>query len=133
MKALRLIAILTLVSAATACQEEEPENCNLNGACTLELRSIGVEIVNRNGEQVFFDEFSITNLRTGEAIDSPDWNQGGWYTLADDTMQDELSIDGDQVELVGIINGFEVLRQIFIIGHNCCHVILIDGPERIQI
>ena len=125
------LSLLFLIVFLMSCGKDE-DDCSGTLICTTEYRSILVEVLNSDGTRVIFDEFTVTNLQTNEVIDL-DWESGDLYPIADDSMRHDLPSSGQQLELVGFINGQEVLRQVFLVGADCCHIVLLDGETTIQL
>ncbi|MFT5570887.1 MAG: hypothetical protein ACI9RP_002946, partial [Cyclobacteriaceae bacterium] len=44
-----------------------------------------------------------------------------------------LQMDGEVFIFQGTIDGLEVINESFTIGHDCCHISLLSGPERITL
>ncbi|MDW3192411.1 MAG: hypothetical protein R8G66_08600 [Cytophagales bacterium] len=127
----RLSLLFFFVMFLISCGNDD-NDCSGNLVCTTEFRSILVEVLNSDGTRVIFDEFTVTNLQTNETINL-EWESGDFYPIADDSMRHDLPSGGQQLELVGFINGQEVLRQVFLVGADCCHILLLEGDTTIQL
>ncbi len=130
---MKYIFILLLATVASSCNDDDLQNCSGNLVCTEEFRTVYVEVVDNNGEPITLDAYTVTNLDTETAVvlDPTPWVNS--YPIADDSMLDELPKDGQRIELVGTLDGEEVIRETFLVGHDCCHVILLEGTTTIQL
>ena len=111
----------------------DDNNCNGNLVCTEEFRTVLIEIVDGDGEPVTLDSYTVTNLDTETTLQVEDVPGISGYPIANDALLDELPRDGHNLELVGLLNGAEVVRETFLVGHDCCHVILLEGNTTIQL
>lgn len=132
MKSINTILGLFILTVITVSCSSDDSGCSRDGVCTLEFRTIVVEVLDSNGNRVNFDEFTVTNLQTGERVEL-EWEQGDLYPIADDSMTNDIPQGGQQFELVGFIGGFEVLRQVYLVGSDCCHIVLLDGDTTVRI
>ncbi|MFT6133561.1 MAG: hypothetical protein ACJAZM_000034 [Cyclobacteriaceae bacterium] len=57
----------------------------------------------------------------------------GYYTVLTDAQLNSLQMDGEVFIFQGTIDGLEVINESFTIGHDCCHISLLSGPERITL
>ncbi len=102
--------------------------------CTSEYKTIAIQVMDKEGTPVQFDDFSLKNLSTSKGVEIkvPGATNAG-YIIAEDAMKDELAQAGHCIELSGWINEQLILQYSFLVGHDCCHVILLSGPETITI
>ena len=130
--AMKRIYLLLLIGTTFLMSCGNDDECSGNLICTTEFRTVLLEVLNSDGTMVVFDDFTVTNLQTNETI-SLEWEPGDHYPIADDSMRGELPSAGNQLEFVGFINGQEVLRQIFLVGADCCHIVLLDGETTVRL
>lgn len=130
---MRYIFLLLLAMAVVSCNDDDLQNCNGNLVCTEEFSTILVNIVDMDGEAVSLDSYTVTNLDTETPVTFDPLVWINVYPIADDSMLDEIPQDGQRIELVGLLNGEEVVRETFLIGHDCCHIVLLDGKTTISI
>lgn len=128
---MRYIFSLLLAAAMVSCNDDQ--DCKGNLVCTEEFRTVLIDVVDGNGAPVTLDSYTVTNLDTDQAImlDPIIWIDT--YPIADDSMLNEIPKEGQRIELVGVIDGQEVIREIFLVGHDCCHVILLEGESTIEL
>ena len=130
MKFTQWTLLLVVATAIVSCNNDH--GCSGNTLCTTEFVIINFDIVDAEGERVVLDSFTVTDLTTNATL-TLDWEPGDRYPIADDSLQGEIPESGRSLEFVGLLNGTEVVRQTFVVGHDCCHVTLLDGPTSIQI
>lgn len=131
---MRYIILFFLGVSVIACNDDDSSSAGCNGdlVCTEEFRTVVIDILAADGSPASLDEVSVTNLDTDESL-TFQWDLTPGYAIADDSMLETVDMDGHRIELVGSIAGEEVVRQTFLVGHDCCHVILLEGPTTIQL
>lgn len=130
---MRYIFLLLLAMAMLSCNDDDLQNCNGNLVCTEEFRTVLVNVVDMDGEAVSLDSYTVTNLDTDTPLTFDPIVWIDTYPIADDSMLNELPKEGQRIEFVGLLNGEEMIRETFLVGHDCCHVILLDGDTTIQL
>lgn len=128
---MRYIFLFLLAITVVSCNDDE--GCNGNLVCTEEFRTVLINIVDGDGDPVTLDSFTVTNLDTDQVVSLDPIAWVDTYPIADDSMLDEIPKEGQRIELVGILNGEEVVRETFLVGHDCCHVILLEGESTIEL
>lgn len=128
---MRYIFLLLLGFVAVSCNDED--DCQGDLVCTEEFRTILITVVDTDGEAVTLDSFTVTNLDTDTVLDVEGVQGLDGYPIANDAMFNEIPKDGQRIEFVGLLNGAEVIRETFLVGHDCCHVILLEGNTTIQL
>ncbi|MEM6631577.1 MAG: hypothetical protein AAF694_17990 [Bacteroidota bacterium] len=96
--------------------------------CTDEFRTIGLEI--EGGE---LDEFYTIRKSTNDTIqvDFPVFET--LYPVLDDSYQEELEGQVDEFEFVGFRESEELVRELFVIKADECHIEKVSGPDVITI
>lgn len=104
--------------------------------CTTEFKQIYVEVYNLNGQLVELDDYQLINIKTNENLTDEigsliELPNPGRYLIADDATD----LKGETLELLflGVLNNEIVVREIYLIGRDICHVQLISGEEQIII
>ncbi|AHM59189.1 hypothetical protein D770_04610 [Flammeovirgaceae bacterium 311] len=119
------------------CPVLPPEaSCTENIPCLEFFNTIQVQLRNPEGEAVSLDSFQSKNLISGVVYTMEQWpetatNTAGLYPLLSDSELKTISSNGTPVEFTGFKDGAEVVKRIFIIGHDCCHIMLISGEPEI--
>lgn len=105
-------------------------------ACTLELRTVFISILNNEEEPVSLDEFQVIDINNNREITLPltpqefeSAQQNGRYPLINDLGIGEN--ETLEVRFTGLINNNEVVNEIYTINSDCCHISTVFG--RIQV
>lgn len=121
-----------------SCQDEnlDADNCDLSTRiCTEEFRTISLEVTNQEGDPLVLDEF-YTFLDSRKKFEF-ELNDGhiltGIYPVITDAEIEELERKGTTLIFVGERNGKNLVEHQMVIGHDCCHVQLIEGENKIEI
>ncbi|WKK85459.2 hypothetical protein QYS48_26800 [Marivirga arenosa] len=130
--------LFVLISAFLffSCEEESNslEDCNLESRiCTEEFRSVELEIVDDNGEYVELDNFYtfFDSRKKFEFSRNTFQQENGLYPVITDAELEELNQEGSVLVFVGEIEGKNVIEHQMLIGHDCCHVELIQGETKL--
>ncbi|WKK79455.1 hypothetical protein [Marivirga arenosa] len=130
--------LFVLISAFLffSCEEESNslEDCNLESRiCTEEFRSVELEIVDDNGEYVELDNFYtfFDSRKKFEFSRNTFQQENGLYPVITDAELKELNQEGSVLVFVGEIEGKNVIEHQMLIGHDCCHVELIQGETKL--
>ncbi|MFY0686882.1 MAG: hypothetical protein JXQ90_06940 [Cyclobacteriaceae bacterium] len=128
------LLLLTPFILFIACETDPGSDCGGDLLCTEQLVTLGVTIT-ENDAAVLLDEATTTFVSTGEVI-RPHADIGwgdGFYIIMTDAQFDSIEQSGTEVIFRGYINGDLIVEQTYTIGHDCCHVELIDGPTEIML
>jgi hypothetical protein len=134
MKFSRLYLFFVLFSASFfSCEKEkvDADDCQRELLiCTEEFRTIYQE-----GDPIVLDdfytfldsrkkfEFTLNEIQEGQGI----------YPVLTDAEMDEIDRGGTTLIFVGEKDGKNLVEHQMVIGHDCCHVILIEGDDKIVI
>jgi hypothetical protein len=121
-----------------SCEDENvnDDDCNLEARiCTEEFRTVSLEITTPDGDPVILDDFyTFLDSRTKFEFELDEFQQGtGRYPVITDQELEELDREGTTLIFVGEKDGSNLVEHQMVIGHDCCHVILIEGEEEIII
>lgn len=127
-------AMVLLVTLSGSSCEKESE-CPDEIICSMVFASIGVEVVDANGEPVTLTKAQVTSKHLDSPIDplveSP---AGGPYKIVDDSHMPFLSNnESRKFKFEGWVDDELVVNEIYLIHHDCCHVKLEEGPEKVVI
>ncbi|MGM0580451.1 MAG: hypothetical protein ACQETL_07215 [Bacteroidota bacterium] len=135
-KGLHFFLLLFSVSFFS-CEDEnlDSDECDDNLICTEEFRSITLEITTPEGEAVILDNFyTFHDSRKKFEFELDDHQKGtGFYPVITDSEIDELEREGTTLIFVGEKDGRNIVEHQMVIGHDCCHVQLIEGEDKIVI
>jgi hypothetical protein len=128
--------IILILFGTISCQKEDPQDCAENVACTEEFATVSVKIFDLSGDPIIFDHHRTIVKETNEVIfekeltSVPPYSQK-YHTILTDNEMSHLAISGTFLVFEGLINDVVVLSQEYVIGHDCCHIELIEGPKEI--
>ncbi len=109
------------------------EKCADNTICTKIFKSVVVQVQNQTGEAVSLD--SSATYKSGEIIFSMDEMEENleYYVVLNDSHKDLIETSGTEVIFKGWRDGEALIEETYIIGHDCCHIIKIEGPDTITV
>ena len=116
-----------------ACGENripDPEDCPAELLCTEEFVSL-IYRPTVNGELTPLDSYYSQNLDNGNTYNFVDptmsqlWNA---YIVISDGEFEEIQKEGTTIRFFGIRDNEVVIEEDFVVGHDCCHVIPLEGP-----
>ena len=134
------ILILFLSMPFFACNNETVD-CTKDIACTEIYMSLIVNVTNGQGVGVSLDTYYTQDVNSGEIFNFQNQDNhldsisraNGSYVLFTDSGMEKINKLGNRFLFHGIINGNEIISQSYTIGHDCCHVILLDGNPDIVV
>ena len=130
-----LVCILTVVSLAS-CFKLSNSECADDIICTQIFVSVTVDVSDEKGKPVFVSRTETRSL-DGSFLVSRTVNSVGPLVIADDLDRKKLAKEGTPVSFKAFIQvkgqEIQVLDQAFIIGHDCCHIIKMGGPDQINL
>lgn len=130
MRYLLLAAMLCGVLAASSCYKQLETCDGVN--CTLEFRTLVVEIFGVDRQPYVLDEYYLIRKSTGEKLERTPVTTGT-YVLIDDSYQSKLENQADDFQLIGIKNGKTVVDEPFTFKADCCHVDHVSGVSSITV
>ncbi|WMN11705.1 hypothetical protein QYS49_39330 [Marivirga salinae] len=133
---LQILLVLFSVSFFS-CEDEnlDSDDCDGNIICTEEFVTISLEITNQQGDPIVLDDFyTFYDSRKKFEYELNDIQLGtGIYPVLTDTEMDEVEREGTTLIFVGEKGGRNIVEHQMVIGHDCCHVQLIAGDDKIVI
>jgi len=120
MRYLLMLSILAVISAGS---------CDKTVYCTEEFRMITVEV---NGRKL--DQARTIRLRNGDTLDigSHGFHPGTYVILTDAEMK-LFQRKQEHFRFQGLIGDSLVVDEVYLIGHDECHISLIEGKTRIDL
>ncbi|HEY9117497.1 MAG TPA: hypothetical protein VIN11_06705 [Roseivirga sp.] len=106
------------------------DDCPAELLCTEELRSY-TYTPTENGEPLILDNFYVRNMENGNIYPNANLNTvtaPGTYLVITDMAFNEIKKSGSLIRFFGIKNNQIVIQTDFMVGHDCCHVIPLEGP-----
>jgi len=133
---LYLLLALVLTVSCNDDDNNEPDACSIELICTEEYRSILISIQDSEGNPFVLDEYRVTNTRSMTFVSFTfpnDLITEGSYVIAEDQHFDEVRKSGTNFLFEGFLDDQKVIEENYSIGHDCCHVIKVSGPDVIVI
>lgn len=98
-------------------------------ACTLQFEIISIEVTGGTLDQTF----TIQKDNNDTVLTNAQPFTGSFYTVLDDSFQEEL--EGKQVEyrFVGLQQGSVVVDEDFVIEADVCHVQKVSGTAKVDL
>jgi len=130
-----LFVILLLSFTTLACKKDK-DQCPKNIVCTSEYRMITVHVVDTLGNPVALDFYEVYvqgSLIPLNLIDNPSWQAGIYVIIADDKMNTLDRYEPTTLRFDGYLGAELVVREYYVVAHDCCHVVLHSGPTEVVI
>lgn len=140
-----LFVILTMILSAIGCGGRNNNNeclCRTDIACTMEYRTISINVTDTLGNPYSLDVYRTKRLNTGAVYDlqtlSDSWSDSlrraqGSYPVLDDSYTNSTHVCGESFEFLGYRDSLLVVSQILEIKNNCCHIELISGNTNVTV
>ena len=134
---MKWLAILSLIAsslgAAKSCNRDK--DCLEDIICSMVFESITLSVMDEEGEQVQLTKATVTSSKFDKTINSLEESpMGGPCTIVKDRHMKWLSPSKPQaVEFKGWVGDNLVVEQVFQVRHDCCHVLLVEGPGEITL
>jgi hypothetical protein len=130
---IRKLAVLLLIACCFSCHKSNQQTACGMQECTENNVTIGVSFTNQDGTGVTVKDYSAINQRTHEKVLSPgNYNTvPGFYILADDSMRNQFSTEGDEVLITATHPTTNQTKTVtFKISGGCnCHVEKVSGTS----
>lgn len=131
-----LLIVLLLSNCKVSNVEDQPDCTNI--ACTMEYRTITVNVKDKDGGAVALDRFTVVVLpeETDITPDLTDNEMGlmrknGVYPLFSDRYSNTYQNKQIEINFKGYIDGKQVLDANYRVGADCCHVFMLDGETNL--
>lgn len=135
-KSLQLILFTCLLILSQSCSADK--DCDL--PCTMDYRTIVIEIKNSEGAPVILDSFKVVDLRNDRDItlQLDDWTRDyqrerGIYPIFSDKYNEEYRQQLFWLRFTGYIENVEVVNEVYKVGADCCHVYHYSGDLELVI
>ena len=144
---MKIIGIFIIVLFCFQLSYGQEQECGPGINCTYEYIILGITITDSAGKPVLLDEYVAKNLDTDQILWSinfknkngerirhheKDWRNEGFYQIIDDDFRRyKIQKSGSPVKFIGKINNEIVVERNFKIGHDCCHVEILSGNNRV--
>jgi hypothetical protein len=120
MRKLVFLSMLALLSAGS---------CDKTIYCTEEFRMITVEVMGKN-----LDKTRTIRILTGDTLDMNRHSfAAGTYVILTDAEMGLFRRKQEHFRFQGLIGDSLVVDEVYLIGHDECHIDLIEGRTRIEL
>lgn len=127
------IFLFFALSLLSCCKDEQVDDCPQDLFCTEVFVSVTAKVQWMTNDIKRLNSKTILK-RTGETIHSDTLNEFQVISVVSDSELSKLTKMGDEL-ILEIYNESNQLLQTenYIIGHDCCHVLKISGPDIITL
>ncbi|WP_375578826.1 hypothetical protein ABWH96_17650 [Marivirga tractuosa] len=133
-----LFIIFCFFSLAATCQDQnksaKDNPCEPDIICTMEFKVLKLQILDQEGNPVqldsYYTEFQDFNVTIDEELTQL---EEGFYPIATDGEMDSVNFEGREATFFGIKNGDTIVKHKVVIGKDCCHILLIEGEQKITL
>ncbi len=140
MKTILALFVASLL-ISSSCNKDNEGDCPGDIVCTQDFRSIHVQIMNgsapyqldnyitkRHSDSMVIDIRSVI----GSYADSM-YRANGNYPILTDAQMQLTSRHGTGFTFIGYLNNREVIRENFVIAHDCCHISKVSGRDQVNL
>jgi len=133
-----LIAMILVVSACSKDDKAAELDCSLV-FCTLDFRSITVDLVNSDGEALTQGSpyFLERTLEGSDKIIEVTNSMEDRFVILDDSHLSILNPEGTNIIVkvfrVGVASNDLINISKYVIGRDCCHISKVSGPDNIKV
>lgn len=129
-----LLAAQGLMSTSGCNKNDRKTNCTGEEICTMIFAAVNVTVKDGAGQPVVLDEHYTIRKSTNETITSgSDFPENGSYTVLDDSYRQKLAGQTDEFTFVGKKNGQEIVREVYSISADCCHISRQSGKTEVVV
>lgn len=127
------IFIFIIVNIMSCGKDENTNDCHQNLICTQIFVSITANVQWKSNDLKWLKSKTILK-RTNEIIYSDTLSEYSVITIMSDGGLSKIKKEGDDLILEIYNENNQLLKtENYIIGHDCCHVLKISGPEIITL
>jgi hypothetical protein len=134
---LKKLFLFLLICSCLSCDKLQQKSACGTQVCTAIFTIIGIHFTDKTGQPIGVQNFSAINQRThlklvpSNTLNSP--TALGYYLVADDSMKDQLSTDGDDVVISATDPTTNQTKTVtFKLTGGCnCHVGKLSGVETV--
>lgn len=102
----------------------------------MEYRMITVDVKDTLGNPVELDYYEVYvqgSLIPMNLTGDPSWQAGTYVIIADDKMNTLDRYEPKTLRFDGYLDTELVVREYYVVTHDCCHVVLQSGPTEVVI
>jgi hypothetical protein len=128
--------IILLFALSTIACDKDRDQCPTNISCTMEYRMITVDVKDTLGNPVELDYYEVYvqgSLIPMNLTGDPSWQAGTYVIIADDKMNTLDRYEPKTLRFDGYLDTELVVREYYVVTHDCCHVVLQSGTTEVVI
>jgi len=138
MKKLNYLTSLLIGTAIVfiGCKDEKVTECDVESlACTTEHAVVEISVTDHESNPFQLDSIAVTKIDATTPLftENPENTTDGLYKLISDTEMEKITKEGSEVNFEGFKAGVKVVDEDYKVGHNCCHVVFIQGQQDVTI
>ncbi len=136
-----LLSGLALLLSIASCTEKAAPTAGVspkadcrNVMCTMEFRTITVQVVDKNGAPVRLDSYQTTLANNSTVVGNTGAmapTDDGHYPVISDAFVGGHKNTQTKMIFTGTKDGKTVVSEAYEIGVDCCHVSRISGKEKV--
>jgi hypothetical protein len=127
---MRLPFLIALIAVLAGC--ESNSECDPQRACTMEYRTIAIEVRDSANAPYPLDSTFTLKTSTGEQIRPEDISiDSAFHVVLSDSQRDLTTQLGESFTFNGYRNGVLKVSEPFLIRHDCCHIELVAGNSSV--
>lgn len=122
--------------ALTGCKDEKVTECDVESlACTTEYVVVKIAVSDTDSNPFQLDSIAVTKIGNSTPLftETPEASTDGTYKLISDTEMESITKEGSEVNFEGFKAGVKVVDEDYKVGHNCCHVVFIQGQQDVTL
>ena len=125
-----MLSCLTYV----ACEDlNQADDCATDIVCTQQFEIHTYTLLDSIDQPIILDNYYSQNLENGNIYDFDaeltDFLAANEYLIITDAQMNELKRSGTRIRFFGEKNGEIIVQEDFLVGHNCCHIEVFEGPN----
>ncbi|MCE7990696.1 MAG: hypothetical protein HEP71_01895 [Roseivirga sp.] len=132
MKKIGLAVLMGMILIIQGCAEDsQPLECRADIGCTEVFVTFTYAPSDNQGNAIILDSYYSQNMDNGQTYTFTGQDSQftkGLYTVLTDAQLGEIKANGTNIRFIGTKDGAIVVEQDFLIGHDCCHIVPLQGP-----
>jgi len=109
----------------------DPLDCESPTICTEEFVTFTYSPKDNEGQTIVLDAFYAQNMDNGNIYDDfqeQKFLNSGVYIIITDAEMNEVHSKGTTIRFFGQKGGQVIIQEDFLVGHDCCHIVPLEGP-----
>ncbi len=122
--------------AFTGCKDENVTECDVESlVCTEIFTTVNISVTDSKSNPFQLDSIAVTKIGSSTPLftENPEASVEGLYKLISDAEMESITKEGSEVNFEGFKAGVKVVDEDYKVGHNCCHVVFIQGQQDVTL